>query len=115
MCGEQALSGISTTHQKGLDPNFHMRVPSRYQSFQPREAPEQLAWGLAFPEAPLRVPDVPVVSREHRPQLEKIQEVLPSRLDEEEGDITNALCGCKYVIQHCVHLTGNLAKRTHIT
>lgn len=38
-CGEQALSGISTTHQKGLDPNFHMRVPSRYQSFQPRGAP----------------------------------------------------------------------------
>ena len=47
-----------------------------------REAPEQLAWGLAFPESTSRVPDVPVVSREHRPQLEKIQEVLPSRLDE---------------------------------
>ena len=30
-------------------------------------------------------------------------------LDEEEGDITNTLCGCKYVIQHCIHLTGNLA------
>ena len=44
--------------------------------------PEQLAWGLAFPEDPSRVPDVPVVSREHRPQLEKIQEVLPSRIDE---------------------------------
>ena len=29
-----------------------------------------------------RVPVVPVVSREHLPQLEKIQEVLPSRLDE---------------------------------
>ena len=26
-----------------------------------------------------RVPEVPVVSREHLPQLEKIQEVLPSR------------------------------------
>ena len=31
---------------------------------------------------PERVPEVPVVSREHLPQLEKIQEVLPSRRDE---------------------------------
>ena len=30
----------------------------------------------------MRVPEVPVVSREHLPQLEKIQEVLPSRRDE---------------------------------
>ena len=29
-----------------------------------------------------RVPEVPVVSREHLPQLAKIQEVLPSRRDE---------------------------------
>ena len=29
-----------------------------------------------------RVPEVPIVSREHQPQLEKIQEVLPSRRDE---------------------------------
>ena len=29
-----------------------------------------------------RVPEVPVVSREHLPQLQKIQEVLPSRRDE---------------------------------
>ena len=29
-----------------------------------------------------RVPEDPVVSREHLPQLEKIQEVLPSRRDE---------------------------------
>ena len=31
---------------------------------------------------PERVPEVPVVSREHLPPLEKIQEVLPSRRDE---------------------------------
>ena len=47
-----------------------------------REAPEQLAWGLAFPETTRAVPEVPVVSREHLPQLEKIQEVLPSRREE---------------------------------
>ena len=29
-----------------------------------------------------RVPEVPVVSRGHLPQLEKIQEVVPSRRDE---------------------------------
>ena len=44
--------------------------------------PEQLAWGLAFSEAPERVLEVPVVSREQLPYLEKIQEVLPSRRDE---------------------------------
>ena len=47
-----------------------------------REAPEQLAWGLTIPEATRAVPEVPVVSREHLPQLEKIQEALPSRRDE---------------------------------
>ena len=46
------------------------------------EAPEQLAWGLAFPEPPERVSLVLGVSREHRAKLEKFQEVLPSRRDE---------------------------------
>ena len=51
-----------------------------------REAPErplsnsQGDWPFLRPQE--RVPEVPVVSREHLPQLEKIQEVLPSRLDE---------------------------------
>ena len=35
-----------------------------------------------FLRPPERVPEVPVISREHLPQLEKIQEVLPSRRDE---------------------------------
>ena len=35
-----------------------------------------------FLRPPERVPEVPVVSREHLPQLEKMQEVLPSRRDE---------------------------------
>ena len=48
----------------------------------PRVAPEQLAWGLAFPGATERVAEFPFVSREHLPQLEKIHEVLPSRRDE---------------------------------
>ena len=51
-------------------------------SEESREAPEQLAWGLAFLEATRAVPEVPVVSRELLPQLEKIPEVFPSRRDE---------------------------------
>ena len=47
-----------------------------------REAPEQFAWGLAFPEATRAVPEVPVLSPQYLPQLEKIQEVLPFRRDE---------------------------------
>ena len=47
-----------------------------------REAPKQLALGLAFPEATRAGPEVPVVSREHLPYLEKIQEVLLSWRDE---------------------------------
>ena len=35
-----------------------------------------------FLRPPERVPEVPVVSREHLPQLDKIQVVLPSRRDE---------------------------------
>ena len=37
-------------------------------------------WHFLIP--PERVPEVPIVSREHLPQLEKIQEVVPSRRDE---------------------------------
>ena len=35
-----------------------------------------------FLRPPERVPEVPVVTREHLPQLGKIEEVLPSRRDE---------------------------------
>ena len=47
-----------------------------------REAPEQLAWVWPFLRPPERVPEFPVLSREHMLQLEIIQEVLPSRRDE---------------------------------
>ena len=60
------------------------------QDFRPRQRrernPERPAsnshgdWPFLRP--PERVPEVPVVSREHLPQLEKMQEVLPSRRDE---------------------------------
>ena len=44
-----------------------------------REAPEQLAWGWPFLSPPERVPEYPLVSPEHLPLLEIIQEVFPSR------------------------------------
>ena len=60
------------------------------QGFRPRhrrernpERPPSNSYGdWPFLRPKERVPEVPVVSREHLPQLEKIQEVLPSRRDE---------------------------------
>ena len=46
------------------------------------EAPSNSQGDWPFLRRPERVPEVPVVSREHLPQLQKIQEVLPSRRDE---------------------------------
>ena len=64
--------------------------PDSTQGLRPRHRKERNAvkppsnshgdWPFLRP--PERVPEVPVVSREHLPQLEKIQEVLPSRRDE---------------------------------
>ena len=72
-----------------LERNIQVLAPSPHKVLGPSmygeeslEAPEQLAWGLAFPEATRAGSDVRVVRREHLPQLEKIQEVLPSRRDE---------------------------------
>ena len=47
-----------------------------------REAPEQLEWGLASREATRAGPLRHSHKREHLSHLEKIQEVLTSRLDE---------------------------------
>ena len=48
----------------------------------PERPPSNSHGDWPFLRPPEWVPDVPVVSREHLPQLEKIQEVLPSRRDE---------------------------------
>ena len=73
-------------HWRGIL-RFRHRLHTRSEApastgVESREAPEQLSRGLAFQRPPERVPEVPVVSREHLPQLEKIKEVLPSRRDE---------------------------------
>ena len=48
----------------------------------PERPPSNSHGDWPFLRPPEGVPEVPVVSREHLPQLEKIQEVLPSRRDE---------------------------------
>ena len=53
---------------------------SRHRRERNTETPPNISHGdWPFLRPPERVPEVPVVSREHLPQLEKIQEVLPSR------------------------------------
>ena len=72
--GEES-SGSCTDSTQGLRP-VHRREwnPERPQSNSHGDWP--------FLRPPQRVPEVPFVSREHLPELEKIQEVLPSRRDE---------------------------------
>ena len=72
--GEES-SGSFTDSTQGLRP-WHRQEESR-------DAPDQLAGDWPFLRPPERVPEVRVISREHLPQLEKIQEVLPSRRHED--------------------------------
>ena len=72
--GEES-SGSGTGSTQDLRPRDR---PERNPERPPRNSHGE--WPFLRP--PVRVPKVPVVSREHLPQLEKIQEVLPSRRDE---------------------------------
>ena len=72
--GEEC-SGSGTDSTQGLRPQ-HRRERN------PERPPSNSYSDWSFLRPPIWVPEVPVVSREHLPQLEKIQEVLPSRLDE---------------------------------
>ena len=72
---EEECSGSGTDSTQGLRPRHRReRNPERPPSNSHEDWP--------FLRPPERVPEVPVISREHLPQLEKIQEVLPSRRDE---------------------------------
>ena len=73
--GEEC-SGSSTDSTQGLRPRHRLeRNPERPQSNSHGDWP--------FLRPPERVPEVPVVTREHLQQLKKMQEVLPSRGDED--------------------------------
>ena len=56
--------------------------PRHRRERNPERPPSNSHGDWPFLRPPERVPEVPVVSREHLPQLEKIHEVLPSRRDE---------------------------------
>ena len=72
--GEES-SGSGPDSTQGLKPQHRWeRNPERPRSNSHGEWP--------FLRPPELVPEVPVVIREHLPQPEKIQEVLPSRRDE---------------------------------
>ena len=72
--GEES-SGSGTDSTQGLRAKHRReRNPER----PPRNSHGD--WPLLRP--PERVPEVPIVSREHLPQVEKILEVLPSRRTE---------------------------------
>ena len=72
--GEES-SGSGTDSTRGLRPQ-HRRERN------PKSPPSNSHGQWPFQSPPEWVPEVPVVSREHLPQLEKIQEVRPSRRDE---------------------------------
>ena len=72
--GEES-SGSGTDSTQGLR-RWHRRERN------PERPPSNSHGDWPFLRPPERVPEVPVVSREHLPQLEKIQEVLPFRRDE---------------------------------
>ena len=65
----------------GSDSTQDLR-PRHRRARNPERPPSNSHVDWPFLRPPERVPDVPVVSREHLPQLEKIQEVLPSIRDE---------------------------------
>ena len=75
VCTGEGSSGSGTESTQGLRPQHRReRNPERPPSYSHGDWP--------FLRAPELIPEVPIVSREHLPQLEKIQEVLPSRRDE---------------------------------
>ena len=68
-------SASSTFYTQGLRPQHQ-------QERNPERPPSNSHGDWPFLRPPERVTEVPVVSREHLLQLEKIQEVLPSSRDE---------------------------------
>ncbi|KAI4552094.1 hypothetical protein MJG53_000070 [Ovis ammon polii x Ovis aries] len=94
----QSRRGLTPRGRLQNDPKIHVSTgeessgsgPDSTQGLRPRqrrernpERPPRNSHGdWPFLRPPERVPEVPVVSREHLPQLEKIQEVLPFRREE---------------------------------
>ena len=67
--------------------------PRHIREWNPESTPSNSHGDWPFLRPSERVPEVPVISREQLPQLDKIQEVLPSRRDE-----ARFLCGVPRLI-----------------
>ena len=65
----------------GTDSAQDLRPRQRWEK-NPERPPSNLHGDWPFLRPPERVPENPVLSREHLPQHEKIQEVFPSRRGE---------------------------------
>ena len=75
------VSTLEESSDSGTDSTQGLR-PLHRREWNPGRPPSNSHGDWPFLRPPERVPEVPVVSREHLPQLEKILEVLPSRRDE---------------------------------
>ena len=71
----------------------------------PKRPPSNSHVDTPFLRPPERVPEVPVVSRVHLPQLEKIQEVLPSMRDEAQfrSDVSRLIKSNLWNFQRVLH------------
>ena len=78
---ETRTDSIDETSGSGTDSTQGLRPQHRWER-NPKRPPSNSHGDWPFLRPTERVPEVPVVSREHLSQLEKIQEVLPSRRDE---------------------------------
>ena len=65
----------------GTDSTQDLR-PRHRREWNPERPPSNSHGDWPFLRPPELVPEVPVVTREHLPPLENIEEVLPSRRDE---------------------------------
>ena len=75
------VSTLEESSGTGLDFTQGLR-PRHRRERNPERPPSNSDGDRPFLRSPERVPEVPVAGREHLPQLEKIQAVLPSRRDE---------------------------------
>ena len=106
--GEES-SGSGTDSTQGLRPRLR-------REWNPERPPSNSHGDWPFLRRPARVPEIPVVSREHLPQVEKIQEVFPSRRDE-----AHFRCGVSRLItsniwnfQRVLHTLAALKKFPHL-
>ena len=112
---------VSTGEEcSGSGTNSTQDLRHRHRRERNPERPPSNSYGdWPFLRPPERVPGVSVVSREHLPQLEKIQEVLPSRRDEahyRRGDlrlITSKIWNFQRVL-HTLAATQEVPRHTRL-